>query len=973
MNGFTSQLRSLHPAVLLAAHGRIGFGVALLLGGLSTPLSSAPAPAPASASPPAPARVPSSPSTPAPATVIPLVHLLAEAESHRAAKRDAETAVVLDRVLERTQRGEPLPSGVELERLQLGAAMAHLRVGGHARAADLARRLTSAAQRGLRTEALWILGLALWSAGSSAEAVPVFAELSGHPQWGPPALAYQAMAARAAGQLDLAVTLYRRLSDTAPQASDGVDAALALVELHLQRGSWEEAWQGLAPVARRAEAIDNVAGWALLVLRIGDGALAADDAAAALTAYQFLPSRAELLRRHDDRDRQMEVKLAGLRSLAGSGAADLESGRRLEQRRHQAAQARAELNQHEGFDAGLLLRRARAFHARGQIWEAALVLERLIERYARAAECELGFALWVRALAEAGRSARLDTVVMRFLEAYPKSPHAAQALTLAAQAAGDRGDRERQLRWLDQALELTPPPELRETLLLLRANALLAAGRHDEARTAAERVLEAFAQGQFAEEATYLRIMAGLLMGQPRRALEELAAYRGRFPAERFAADARYREAAAHYAINESDQALVILTDWLERHPPDHAQRGEVLSLQGDVWVALRREDEALAAYEQALKHPLTIEGRGYALDELTRLHMARREFETASRRWEEAVAGDPESAFLVQAAYWIGRLRLQAGDHAGAIDRMAGLVQRHLDDPKREDVERVLLEVARAASRSGGEGSWAKPVESWLLTAEQRESPTARARAWFVEAERASLARQPEASADWLERMARACPVETLPPGLLGRLGDHHRTRGELEAARAAYQRLVTHTPKSQYADFGYVGLGEIAFGEGRTAEALALFEAAVDQTGARFKVKEATLGRARCLYALERWAEARALFEQLATHRAWRGELTAESVLALGEIHARGQGTEALAQAQAFFQRVYVGYRKHVPWVARAYLRSGEVFEQLGQATEALRTYRELLRDARLAGTIEAEQARRHVQRLETKGPAT
>jgi tetratricopeptide (TPR) repeat protein len=472
------------------------------------------------------------------------------------------------------------------------------------------------------------------------------------------------MAARAAGQLDLAVTLYQRLSDTAPQPSDGVDAALALVELHLERGSWEEAWQGLAPVARRAEAIDNVAGWALLVLRVGDGALAADDAAAALSAYQFLPSRAELLRRHDDRDRQMEVKLAGLRSLAGNGAADLESGRRLEQRRLQGAQARAELAKHEGFDAALLLRRARAFHARGQIWEAALVLERLIERHTRAAECELGFALWVRALAEAGRSGRLDTVVDRFLAAYPRSAHAAQALTLAAHAAGERGDRDRQLRWLDQALILNPPPELRETLLLLRANALMAAGRHDEARTAAARVLEEFGEGRFAEEATYLRTMAGLLAGQPRRALEELAAYRGRFPAGRFAADAQYREAAAHYALNEPDPALAILADWLERHPPEHAQRGEVFSLQGDVWVALRREDEAVAAYEQALKHPLSTEGRGYVLDELTRLHVAHREFEAASRRWEETVAGDPDPVFLVQAAYWIGRLRLQAGDH---------------------------------------------------------------------------------------------------------------------------------------------------------------------------------------------------------------------------------------------------------------------------------------------------------------------
>lgn len=901
---------------------------------------------------------------------IPLVHVLTEAEAHRTAKRDAEAAVLYERVLQRIEHGEPVPAGVDRERLSLAAAVAHLRAGSFSSAVTRARPASGSSVPAVRSEARWVLALALWQGGTPAEAVPLLGELTRHPQWGGQALTYQAMAAREAGQIDLAATLYERLAETAPQATDAADAALALVELNLERGRSGEARRGLLGLARRAEAIDNVAGWALVVVRVADAALKEDDPGAALALYQSLPTREELQRRHAERDRHLEKSLATLRSLAGNQVLDFESVRRLEQRRAQGARALTDLSRLEDFDALLLARRGRAFHARGLVWEAGLVLERLIERHPNSPEREAGFALWIRSLVEAGRVDRLDAGVKRFLETYPASPHAAQALTLAAQAAGARGDRDAQLKWLDQALQRSPSAELAETVLILQAQALVAVGRHDDARRSAERSLADYPEGRFVEEATYLRAMAGLLLGQPQRALAELAAYRERFPQGRFDSDAQYREAAAHYALGAPESALEVIGDWLRRHPDDHAQRGEVLSLLGDVSIALRREDDAIAAYEQALALELNLEARGYVLDELTRLQVARREFEPAARRWEITVTRDPDSPLVVQAAYWIGRLRLQGGDPDGAITGMVSLVRRHLTDPSREDVERVLLELARVAHRPGPGTSVAGAAETWLLAPEQRSHPTARARAWFVDAERAVLARRSEEGAALLARIARDCPLESLPAGLLGRVGDALRADGDAARARAAYEHLVATAPRSPFADFAYVGLGDLALDDGRADLALTHYEAAIDQAGARFKLKEATLGRARCLLALERWDDARTVYEQLATHRAWRGEATAESVLALGEIQARRREPEFLAQAQGFFQRVYLGYRKFTPWVARAYLRSGEVFEQLGQADEALRTYRELLRDERLTQTDEAEQARRHVRRLEQKG---
>ena len=83
----------------------------------------------------------------------------------------------------------------------------------------------------------------------------------------------------------------------------------------------------------------------------------------------------------------------------------------------------------------------------------------------------------------------------------------------------------------------------------------------------------------------------------------------------------------------------------------------------------------------------------------------------------------------------------------------------------------------------------------------------------------------------------------------------------------------------------------------------------------------------------------------------------------ISLGQIAAkRGKW----AEANAYFQRVYVGYQKFLPWVAKAYIASGESFEKLGKTQEAANTYRELLRNEKLGNFTEAAEARKRRQQV-------
>ena len=936
-----------------------------------------------------------SPSVP----IIAVAQILAEIEKAQAAKRHADVAMLTDRVLERLGAGEKLPAGVARERVALLAASAHYRTGNAGRALQLALPLVSAPTNlgSLDTDARWLVALAYGELGKFKEATEAFSKLVETPANADRASLYQAMAAQQSGQVEVAIRAYHRHLERAPRNAAWAEAAMAVIALHLDQQQFEEARRGITLLQEARTLVDNVAALNLLSLRLGDVAMAKDDPSAALAAYREVRMRDELLVLQREKERSLELQLEQLKNGSGRNASEPDAIQRLELTRARIRTAVAEIDKMGNPDAELLLRRGEAFQRRGNIWEAALIFERLAGTDGHPPRKERALAGLVGAYAESGRMEKALTAARQLVQVFPKSALAAQACFLAATRS--QGDNDAQLRmaFTDLALKSAPAPDLEEPLRLMRAHSLFGAGRHEDARQAAEEYLAAFPEGRFAEEAVYLQAMAGLITGPAARALTEIGDYLKRFPAGRFVADARYRLAVAEYSLGHYTAADDLVARWLGDHPDDHAQRGEVLSLRGDILAAQARPEEAIACFRQALEHPLADEGFGYAMDELTRLLVSQGHPDEAAARWKTLAKDRPEHAFAVNAAYWIGRILGRQGKHAEAISTMAELIRGRLADPASDTVERVLLEMAnvissrarkrnaeeisRKSQSEGGEkvardrGKMVAPLahdgESLLLTGDLKSSPTARARVTFLQAEIASLQGDAEESVRLLSGITTSTAIEALPAGLLGRLGDLLLVENNAELAERYFVALLERFPRSAFADFGHAGLGDLALLRGDPEKALAHYGAAVEQAGARNKLKEATLGKARALLALERWDEARSTFEHVAGHRPWRGAATAESLYSLGEILLMRGDPESLAQAQAHFQRLAISYRKHDAWVAKAWLRSGEVLEKLGRRSDALATYREILRDPRLRSfpeTRAAEQRAERIQNLNT-----
>jgi tetratricopeptide (TPR) repeat protein len=917
---------------------------------------------------------------------VPLPQVLVEAEQAIAARLPGDAAELLDLVLARAAGGEPLPAGLAIDRVRLAAATAHFQSGGYGRAQDVAETLiASRPAPAPLAEARMILGLALALQEKFGSAVAVFAELEGSPEHRDRARLYRAMAARQAGDLDVAVEAYSALLASAPRDAEWADAALVLVSLHLERKETAEASRGLALLQGQRNLVDNLAGLNALCLQLGDALLEAEDPEAALAAYRLASSRDDLKRDQAARHARMADYLDRARRRAQLPAAELDALRRLEARAETAKAALAAIEDAEDYDAALHLRLGTAFLEAGAPWEAALAFGEVLAAPAEIEGRSRAWAGLVRAFSESGRLDRAEAAWERFA-AEPGSPDAVLgALFQLVQAAQFRGDSVRTLRLLERSESLPGPEGMHEPLRLLHAQSLLVAGRLDEARARATDILRRFPAGRFREDASYLHAMAGMMAGRQERAVAEIGAYLEAYPEGRYEADARYRLAAAHQAMENPEQAAELAAAWLAGYPDDHPQRGEVLVLRADALASLGDVEAALAGYRSALNLPLADELLGYVLDEATKHYQSRREYAEAVALWETFAAERPDHPFTLNAAWWIGQLHLRSGRADLATSRVAEMASRHLADPARDGVERLLLELVGLVARPPrgrsmpAEDSPAADGEAWaarfagLLGVDLAgATPTERARVFFAVAEACGLRGDGQARGVWLDRIAREIAPVDLPPGILGRVGDRHLEAGRREEARSCYERILERYASSVFADFGYTGLGEIALAEGRAAEALVRFDEAIDRAGARFKLREVSLGRARALLALERWTEAREAFEAVAGNRQWRGEATAESVYSLGEILRRQGGRENLAQAQAYFQRVYLSYRKHPVWVVRAYLRSAETFAALDRPAEAAATLRELLRDERLSALPEAEAARGRVLDYEARVPA-
>ncbi|MEO6871150.1 MAG: tetratricopeptide repeat protein [Chthoniobacterales bacterium] len=481
-----------------------------------------------------------------------------------------------------------------------------------------------------------------------------------------------------------------------------------------------------------------------------------------------------------------------------------------------------------------------------------------------------------------------------------------------------------------------------------------------------------FPKGTNDDDVRYRIALSALFAGKYEDALAQLQDYVKTHPNGSFLSDAKYRIAVCLYAASQYDEAIARCRAW-EKEFSGNSQLCEVLALLGDAYAASNREAAAIPVYIRSSRTAATDEVMNYSLMAASKLLQKQGDWDKVAELYGNFIKDKPDNPAVVTAIYWIGKAKAHEGKIEEAKQLTADTIKKYIDDPDREAVEQLITQLAQLCVRKQkpAEGTSAAPapqtdpgaeLERILSRGGANDSPTARARILFAKAELARLRRQPAEQEKEIAGITGFKPEE-LSPQLLGVAGDYLAAHGNLDQAERFYERLLNTYPKSQMIDYAYNGLGEIAYQKKDYKKALSFFDDGLNKIAAAQRLKDITVGRAKTLLALGNLDEAQKAFEQVASVREWRGESTAFAVYSLGEIAAkRGKW----AEANAFFQRVYVGYQKFLPWVAKAYIRSGESFEKLGKTQEAVKTYQEMLRNDKLATFAEAGEAKKRLEAL-------
>lgn len=851
------------------------------------------------------------------------------------------------------------------------------------------------------------LAQAFFQSKQFEEGIKFYVQLETLPQYREQALAEQVKGYRELGNLDDAIRVLEKIVGADIRTSTQATAAITLAQMLADKGNPERAVLFLQKLQTKTALIENLVMLNGIAVKLGDEFAEKKRYQESITAYRAVRSREEVLKFQSERIAGMERRMeANLKAAAGNPVLFAQMTQTNNQIKEAHADAKSLLGEFEklpDFTPSLLFRMARVWYDWDKKWESIVVFDRIIARYPKAAERESALFGMLIAFADVSQPARCQQLCEQYIKEFPGGPNAGTVGYLSGAVALQAQDFAGAESYFGVMLDKQPDSTYREEMRFLLGNAKFMQGKYAEAQKDYAKYLADFPQGTNVEDVHFRIPLAHLFAGEFETALAGLKAYLEKYPGGSSVADARYRVAVCKYAAQEYEAVTADAQSWLKDYP-NHVQEGEVQALLGDSLAPQNKLEEAVTAYTRAYQSATTDEVLNYSLFEASKYLQKLGKWREVSAMFEGFVRDKPDHASVVTAMYWIGKARAREGKVDEAKQFLVETLKKFINEPKREAVEQLLTQLAqlcvkrpRPAKPLSPSAPTAALPTSELIPASNPPPPatqpvatpppvaepppfdavaelekhlarlqtglnaTGEARILFARAEFAGLRKLPAQRGKFMREIVDRFKPQDLSPVLLAQLGDMLWEKSDRAMAETFYTRLKEDFPKSDYLDFAYVGLGEIALSDKKYTAALELFTDAIEKVGASLKLKEATLGRAKALLELERYEESRRLFEQVASVREWRGESTAFAVYSLGEIQSR---QSKWAEAIAHYRRVFVAYQKYLPWVAKSYLKAATSFDKMGKRQDAIENLREMLRNERLHQMPEAAEARKLLQ---------
>ncbi len=964
-------------------------------------------PAPAAPAAPAPAA-PSAPAAPDPSALF----NTAVGSFDRGDYQGAVSAIndLIKQIPSDLPPADKIKLNLQLEPLYFTLGAAYFNLKQYSSAITALKDYLTRYPHGARVaDATFSLGQANFFNKDYDAAAQVFATLENVPALREQALMLEGLSYKENKQDPKAVAAFEKLLANGIRSPASARGAMQLVLLYSQLKEPDKALKMLSTVQANIDQVENVVELNAIALQQGDAYLGAGSNREALACYRVVRTREQVVAIEHDRiaalQKRLEANKAAMRANPREAAQYFLGNKQLQDSIAEDQGLVDAFEKQPAIYPKVLYRIARAFTQMQHPWESIIAYQDSYDRSPDPADREPALFGLITAYADVNQAAVARADCNQYLKDYPQGPNAFTVGFLLGATALQENDPKSAETFFGRMLSEQPGSTLREEMRFLLANAKFAQGNYDGAKAEYSHYLQDFPQGVHAEECVFRTALGELFAGDYDNATPAFVAYLKKYPTGDFASDAKYRLAVCKYAAEKYDEVILDTRSWVKQYS-GAAEEGEVQSLLGDALAGTGKPDEALAAYQASVKTATTDEVISYSLTEAGKILQKKGDWAADAAMYQQFADTHPDSPIVVAAISQIGRAKAKEGKADEAKRYLANTLSKYIDDCHRDSVEQILDQLAQLCVRkkpaavavdasasaspatSASLGASPSPDASAVAVAApsptpeatpaldpgaeldellgaslKDRSPTAEARILYAKAELAKMRRQPaEADRNLLTIAARFKP-DVLSATILGQVGDVLVAHGKPDEAQPFYQFLMDTFPKSDNLDFAYAGLGEIAYQKKQYDKALTLFQEGTDKIAANQKVKDLTVGQAKTLLALGKYPEAKKIFEQAASVREWRGETTAQCVYSLGEVEAK-QGH--WAEANAYYQRVFVAYQRFAPWVAKAYLGSADSLEKLGKKEDAIKTYQEMLRNPKLNEMDEATEARQRLQAL-------
>ncbi|WOO42351.1 tetratricopeptide repeat protein [Rubellicoccus peritrichatus] len=837
-----------------------------------------------------------------------------------------------------------------------------------------------------------------------------------------------AQAYHSSGQINEAIEVYQRFIEKSPDSPEAILSAMRQSDLYFELDENEKGIERLVgfsesekvPPSLQAQArlraiqkaqeigdeaqaaelllsrnwsinaMPELAVLSFSALRAGDFLMKEKRIEDAILVYRLVPPLKQLITVQQEKLRTLQNANAERQSLASVGLQnDAIWNDYYRNLIAQVAGGLEVLKSEDDYTPAMQLRLGQGFLLVGRNREAYLLYEALAED--ETLEEDLRSQAHYRWILSANALEDWDdalVIARSFLDRYPGNPLAPEALYLIANAYHEQMRYEDAVSVLNDLLDHYPGHRLASRWLFSRGFNKTLSDDFKGARIDFEAYIADNPKGFQLADSRLWNGLTWFLEKNYDTALEEFDTAMQSIPSGHHVyPEIEYRRASTLYSKRDYDEALPAIDAFIEKYPK-HKRTPEARVLRGDILMGQGRLLEASNAF-----HRVSPEAEGlytYAVFQRGKIMRALEEYDLMIEHFQEYVDSEdvPQKVRVAEALYWIGWAYSQQDRRQDAFPAFVDALERYGDDPLAGETEQILQALQKlhrqyqqgetlleAQTTKGNELLAAEDFQDYLI-GERKRALDAKELTWFsrlssylakVETKRKNHDRANAYLWETIEKV----PTDKLDADGLARLGLLLQGEG-YETSREYFDRLIDAFPGRPQTGAAYYGLANLAVRDEDLITAARWLQQFREETPLHPLSPEATLLQAQVLTDSGRSEDAVDVLEDLLRLKSARGRPHARALAGIANAYESAHDPQ---KAIAYYQRIYTVYRAYPDLLAPAYIRSAQLFEELGEPQSAYNTYREMIADERLKDfeeyTIALEQAERLAKTLPPEIP--